>query len=74
MRKFVIGCCVLVGILGITYAFLPYYAQNALVNLFPGIDDYHIFDNRTVRAARLILGAFHKIICSLLCCRMREIA
>ncbi|GAF02567.1 6-aminohexanoate-dimer hydrolase [Saccharicrinis fermentans DSM 9555 = JCM 21142] len=52
MRKFVIGCCVLVGILGITYAFLPYYAQNALVNLFPGIDDYHIFDNRTVRAAR----------------------
>ena len=53
MRKFkkilfIVGS--VLGILVIGYFMLPDYAQKALIYLKPGIEDYPIFENRTVDA------------------------
>lgn len=51
MKKIGIGLLVLLGIVGVFLA-LPsnYYLRKALVHLHPKIDQYPIFENRTIRA------------------------
>lgn len=49
-KKILIIPGVIFGILAITYLLLPNYAQKALIYLQPGIEDYPIFENRTVEA------------------------
>ena len=51
MKKWVIGALLVAGCLG-ALLFLPsnYYLRKALVHLTPKIDQYSIFENRTVKA------------------------
>lgn len=49
-KKILITVGIVLGILAITYLLLPNYAQKALIYLQPGIEDYPIFENRTVEA------------------------
>lgn len=52
MLKKIGGYSILVVILlGIIYFFLPNYAQKAFLHLTANIDDYEIFENRTVAAS-----------------------
>jgi CubicO group peptidase (beta-lactamase class C family) len=50
LKKIFISIGILFGILAIAYFMLPKYAQNALIYLQPGIEDYSIFENRIVRS------------------------
>ncbi|NPA37725.1 MAG: serine hydrolase [Chlorobi bacterium] len=38
-------------VLFIIWSFSPYYLKKALIHWYPGIDDYEIFENRTVKAS-----------------------
>lgn len=49
-KKILIVVGIFLGVLVITYLLLPTYAQKALIYLQPGIEDYPIFENRTVEA------------------------
>ncbi|WP_430934436.1 serine hydrolase domain-containing protein [Saccharicrinis sp. 156] len=49
IRKTVIWPGAIICGLGVVYALLPGYTKNSLVYLFPGIEDYKIFDNRAVK-------------------------
>ena len=49
-KKILIVVGVFLGVLVISYLLLPTYAQKALIYLQPGIEDYPIFENRTVEA------------------------
>ena len=52
MLKKIGGYSILVVILlGIIYFFLPNYAQKAFLHLTADIDDYEIFENRTIAAS-----------------------
>lgn len=48
LKKILSVLLVVVAVLAITYAFLPHYAQQALVHLMPKIDDLETFHRRTV--------------------------
>ncbi len=50
MRKFLKVLVIILAVLAIAYAFLPQYAQKALIYFTPDIDDYPIFDNREIAA------------------------
>ena len=50
LKKILIIIGVILGILAIAYLMLPNYAQKALIYLKPGIEDYPIFENRTVKS------------------------
>jgi CubicO group peptidase (beta-lactamase class C family) len=50
LNKIFLGVGVVFGILVIAFFMLPDYAQKALIYLKPGIEDYPIFENRTVDA------------------------
>jgi len=50
-RKQIITAIISVlAIVGITYAILPVHMQRALIRMKARIDDYRIFENRTVEA------------------------
>ena len=52
MLKKIGGYSILIFIiLGIIYLFLPNYAQKAFIHLTANIDDYEIFENRTIAAS-----------------------
>ncbi len=38
-------------VISIAWIFTPYYLRQALTHLYPGIDDYKIFNNRVVKAS-----------------------
>jgi CubicO group peptidase (beta-lactamase class C family) len=40
----------IIALIGIAYAILPVHMQRALIHMKAGIDDYRIFENRTVEA------------------------
>ena len=50
----------IVIILAVVYAFLPPYAQRALIYTTVDIDDYKIFDNRTIKAGDPMAWPLHK--------------
>ena len=50
LKKTFIAVGIVLGILVAVYLMLPHYAQKALIYLKPGIEDYPIFENRTVEA------------------------
>ncbi len=60
MKKLFKGTLITLAILAVTYAFLPRYAQKALIYLTPGIDDYPIFDNREVNAGNPVPWEEHE--------------
>ena len=41
----------IVIIISVAWIFTPYYLRQALTHLYPGIDDYKIFNNRVVKAS-----------------------
>jgi hypothetical protein len=49
-KKILLIVGIVFGILVIGFLMLPNYAQKALIYLKPGIEDYPIFENRTVAA------------------------
>lgn len=48
LKKILIALLIVVGVLAVTYAFLPHYAQQALIHLMPKIDDLETFHRHTV--------------------------
>ena len=50
LKKILLIVGIVFGILVIGFLLLPNYAQKALIYLKPGIEDYPIFENRTVAA------------------------
>lgn len=50
MKRVLQVVLVVIIVLSLVYAFLPGYLQQAVVHLFPGIEDYRIFSNRIVPA------------------------
>ncbi|WNB18059.1 serine hydrolase domain-containing protein [Marivirga arenosa] len=51
LRKTLGVSFIIIVLLGITFLFLPDYSQNAFLHLTANIDDYEIFENRTVAAS-----------------------
>lgn len=47
-------------LIAVTYFFLPQYVQKALIHLTPSIDDYKIFNNRTIKAGVAQPWKIHK--------------
>ena len=45
---------IIVAVLVVAYLALPYYVKQALIHQYPGIEDYKIFHNRTVKAGTYI--------------------
>lgn len=50
MKKFIRISLIFLVLLAVTYFFLPQYVQKALIHLTPSIDDYKIFNSRTIEA------------------------
>lgn len=50
MKKFIRISLTFLVLVAVTYFFLPQYVQTALIHLTPSIDDYKIFNNRTIKA------------------------
>lgn len=54
MKKFFKIILIIIAIVAVSYAFLPQYAQKALIYTTVDIDDFKIFDNRVVEATNAI--------------------
>ena len=52
MKKILRFSLLLIIILFVVYLFLPKYTQKALIYWYANIDDYEIFENRTVAASK----------------------
>ena len=60
MKKFTRITLTFFVLIAVTYFFLPQYVQRALIHLTPSIDDYKIFNNRTIKAGIAQPWSIHK--------------
>ncbi len=60
MKKFIRISLTFLVLIAVTYFFLPQYVQKALIHLTPSIDDYKIFNNRTVESGVAQPWKIHK--------------